>query len=34
MIAALIEQGGVDFGRRQIDEAWRTEQIEHDFPWP
>jgi hypothetical protein len=32
VIDALVEQGGVDFGRCQIDEAGRTEQVEHDFP--
>ena len=29
---ALVEQGGVDFGRCQIDEAGRTEQVAHGFP--
>ena len=34
VVVTFIEQRGVDFRGRQIDKAWRMEQIEHDFPWP
>ena len=34
VVDALVEQGGVDFGRCQIGKAGRTEQIEHSLPRP
>ena len=33
MIRAFIEQGGVDFGRREIGEAGLAEKVEHDLPF-
>jgi hypothetical protein len=31
VIAAVVEQTGVDFGRRLVGEAWRVQEIQHDL---